>query len=195
MRPRDSGERACPMGRRPPQPRNPGGVRHSEWAIVRHPERGLDRARLPGRFSAAGGTDSAPRRRPWRPLLPLHRPRWLRLHLRVESESIVRELQPDFKLLKEAGPRGVIVTARADSEEFDFVSRFFAPAYGVDEDPVTGSAHCCLGPYWASRLGKTDLVGYQASARGGVVRVGVRGDRVLLGGQAITVLRGQLLDS
>lgn len=113
----------------------------------------------------------------------------------VESESIVREAQPDFKLLKQAGPRGVILTARADSKDFDFVSRFFAPAYGVDEDPVTGSAHCCLGPYWASRLGKNDLVGYQASARGGVVKVGVRGDRVLLGGQAVTVLRGQLLDS
>jgi len=113
----------------------------------------------------------------------------------LESETTVRELQPDFKLLKRAGPRGIIVTARADSKEFDFVSRFFAPAYGVDEDPVTGSAHCCLGPYWASRLGKKDLVGYQASLRGGVVRVGVRGDRVVLGGQAVTVLRGELLDS
>ena len=113
----------------------------------------------------------------------------------LESEAIVRELQPDFKLLKQAGPRGIIVTARADSKDFDFVSRFFAPAYGVDEDPVTGSAHCCLGPYWASRLGKNDLVGYQASARGGIVRVGVRGNRVLIGGQAVTVLRGQLLDS
>jgi len=113
----------------------------------------------------------------------------------LESEATVRDLQPDFKLLKQAGPRGVIVTARAESKEFDFVSRFFAPAYGVDEDPVTGSAHCCLGPYWASRLGKDDLVGYQASARGGVVKVGVRGDRVLLGGQAVTVLRGEMLDS
>ncbi|MFB3904031.1 MAG: PhzF family phenazine biosynthesis protein [Acidobacteriota bacterium] len=113
----------------------------------------------------------------------------------LESEAIVRKLQPDFKLLKQAGPRGVIVTARADTKEFDFVSRFFAPAYGVDEDPVTGSAHCTLGPYWASRLGKNDVVGYQASARGGVVRVGVRGDRVLIGGQAVTVLRGELLDS
>lgn len=113
----------------------------------------------------------------------------------LESEAVVRELQPDFKLLKQAGPRGVIVTARADSKDFDFVSRFFAPAYGVDEDPVTGSAHCALGPYWSGRLGKNDVVGYQASARGGVVRVGVRGDRVLIGGQAVTVLRGELLDS
>jgi len=112
----------------------------------------------------------------------------------LESEEMVRSLRPDFKPLAEVGPRGVIVTAVADSREFDFVSRFFAPAYGVDEDPVTGSAHCCLGPYWASRLGKTDLMGYQASARGGVVRVGVRGDRILLGGQAVTVLRGELVD-
>ncbi|RPJ85455.1 MAG: PhzF family phenazine biosynthesis protein [Acidobacteria bacterium] len=112
----------------------------------------------------------------------------------LESEAIVRSLQPDFKLLKQAGPRGIIVTARADSKDFDCVSRFFAPAYGVDEDPVTGSAHGTLGPYWASRLGKNDLVGYQASARGGIVRVGVRGNRVLIGGQAVTVLRGELLD-
>ncbi|RPJ50618.1 MAG: PhzF family phenazine biosynthesis protein, partial [Acidobacteria bacterium] len=113
----------------------------------------------------------------------------------LESETVVRALQPDFKLLKQAGPRGIIVTARADSKDFDFVSRFFAPAYGIDEDPVTGSAHCTLGPYWASRLGKNDLVGYQASARGGVVRVGVRGNRVLIGGQAVTVLRGELFDA
>jgi len=113
----------------------------------------------------------------------------------LESEATVRALQPDFKLLKQAGSRGVIVTARADSPDFDFVSRFFAPGCGIDEDPVTGSAHCTLGPYWASRLGKNDMVGYQASARGGVVRVGVRGDRVLLGGQAVTVLRGELFDS
>jgi predicted PhzF superfamily epimerase YddE/YHI9 len=75
----------------------------------------------------------------------------------------------------------------------DFISRFFAPAAGVDEDPVTGSAHCCLAPFWASRLGKTEMVGYQASARGGLVRVRVTGDRVKLGGQAVTVMTGELL--
>jgi predicted PhzF superfamily epimerase YddE/YHI9 len=91
--------------------------------------------------------------------------------------------------------RGVIVTSRASasSPELDFVSRFFAPGAGVDEDPVTGSAHCCLAPFWASRLGKTEMVGYQASARGGVVRVAVRGDRVKLGGHAVTVMTGELL--
>jgi len=87
----------------------------------------------------------------------------------------------------------VIVTARAEDPAHDFVSRFFAPGAGVDEDPVTGSAHCCLGPFWAKRLKKGDLTGYQASPRGGVVRVGVRGERCLLGGRAVTVMRGELL--
>jgi predicted PhzF superfamily epimerase YddE/YHI9 len=88
--------------------------------------------------------------------------------------------------------RGVIVTARS-SGEFDFVSRFFAPGAGVDEDPVTGSAHTALGPYWAKRLGKTEFTAFQASARGGILRVVVKGDRVLLGGQAVTVMTGELL--
>jgi PhzF family phenazine biosynthesis protein len=88
--------------------------------------------------------------------------------------------------------RGVIVTARSDGPEFDFVSRFFAPGAGVDEDPVTGSAHCALAPYWAAKLGKTEMTGYQASERGGVVRVSLEGDRVKLAGHAVTVLRGEL---
>ena len=87
----------------------------------------------------------------------------------------------------------MIVTAPSDVPGADFVSRFFGPAVGVDEDPVTGSAHCCLAPYWADRLGRAELVGYQASARGGVVRVSLRGDRVLLGGQAVTVMQGELI--
>jgi predicted PhzF superfamily epimerase YddE/YHI9 len=87
----------------------------------------------------------------------------------------------------------VIVTARSDSGEFDFVSRFFAPGAGVDEDPVTGSAHCALGPYWSERLGKSEFTAFQASARGGVVRVKLAGDRVLLGGQAVTVMTADLL--
>jgi predicted PhzF superfamily epimerase YddE/YHI9 len=90
--------------------------------------------------------------------------------------------------------RGVVVTARA-AAPYDFVSRFFGPAVGVDEDPVTGSAHCALGPWWAARLGRTTLTGFQASARGGVVRVEVRGERVGLLGQAVTVLRGELTGS
>ena len=110
----------------------------------------------------------------------------------VASETIVRAVEPDLALLRTVPARGVMITSRADSEDFDFVSRFFAPRVGIDEDPVTGSAHCALGPFWAERLGKRQLVAYQASARGGVVRVGVRGSRVSLGGQAITVARGTL---
>ena len=110
----------------------------------------------------------------------------------VESEAVLRELAPDFTGLRKLGVRGVIVTARSSSREFDFVSRFFAPGAGVDEDPVTGSAHCALGPYWCGQLGKPEFTAYQASARGGVVRVRVKGDRVILGGQAVTVLRGEL---
>jgi PhzF family phenazine biosynthesis protein len=111
----------------------------------------------------------------------------------VGSEETVRGLKPNFNLLETVPVRGVIVTSRAGSSEFDFVSRFFAPGSGVNEDPVTGSAHCCLAPFWGARLGKDEMVGYQASARGGVVRVRTSGDRVFLGGQAVTVLRSELL--
>ncbi|RIK56815.1 MAG: oxidoreductase, partial [Chloroflexi bacterium] len=89
--------------------------------------------------------------------------------------------------------RGVILTSRSSGGRYDFVSRFFAPASGIDEDPVTGSAHCCLAPYWAEKLGKSELTGYQASARGGVVRMRPAGDRVILGGQAVMVMRGTLV--
>jgi PhzF family phenazine biosynthesis protein len=110
----------------------------------------------------------------------------------VESEDAVRMLQPDFTALRKLPVRGVIVTSRASSPDYDFVSRFFAPGSGIDEDPVTGSAHCCLGPYWRKRLGKESFTAYQSSARGGIVRVRVIGDRVKLGGQAVTVMRGEL---
>jgi PhzF family phenazine biosynthesis protein len=110
----------------------------------------------------------------------------------VESEAVVRALQPDFERLAALLERGVMVTSRSADPAFDFVSRFFAPACGIREDPVTGSAHCCLGPHWSGRLGKVDLIGHQVSARGGVVRVQVRGDRVHLGGHAITIMRGEL---
>jgi PhzF family phenazine biosynthesis protein len=125
-------------------------------------------------------------------------PRWIgrtRFDFLVElgSEALVRELKPDFARIAALGGRGFIVTARATSAGFDFVSRFFAPAVGINEDPVTGSAHCCLAPYWAGRLKKDELTGYQASARGGIVGVRVVGDRVRLLGKAATVLRGELL--
>jgi len=111
----------------------------------------------------------------------------------LESEEAVRTLIPDIGALAALPYRGVIVTARAASSGLDFVSRFFAPSVGVPEDPVTGSAHCVLGPYWRRQMMKDDFLAYQASPRGGVVKVGVRGDRVLLGGQAVTVWKGQLL--
>jgi PhzF family phenazine biosynthesis protein len=114
------------------------------------------------------------------------------LLVELEDEDTVRGLSPDFRGLLAADARGVIVTAPSVRPEFDFVSRFFAPAVGIDEDPVTGSAHCCLGPYWGKRLGKNTLVGYQASARGGTVHVRLAGDRVMLGGSAVTIARGEL---
>jgi PhzF family phenazine biosynthesis protein len=110
----------------------------------------------------------------------------------VESEEVVRGLAPDRALLERLPTRGVIVTARGFGE-YDFVSRYFAPAIGIDEDHATGSAHCCLGPFWAARLGKNEMLAFQASPRGGVMRVRLDGDRVLLGGKAVIVGRGEVV--
>jgi predicted PhzF superfamily epimerase YddE/YHI9 len=116
------------------------------------------------------------------------------LFVEVADEARVRGLAPEPAAVAALGARGIIVTARADpGRPYDFVSRFFAPGAGIAEDPVTGSAHCALAPYWAGRLGRSSLTGYQASARGGTVGVVVRGDRVELSGRAVTVLRGELL--
>jgi PhzF family phenazine biosynthesis protein len=111
----------------------------------------------------------------------------------VANEAALLSLKPNHHLLRELPVRGVIVTARSRNPEYDFVSRFFAPGAGVDEDPVTGSAHTALAPFWGARLGKSQMTGFQASARGGVVKVRLEQDRVLLSGQAVTVLRGDLL--
>ena len=114
--------------------------------------------------------------------------------LELDSAQAVRALAPDFSLLRRIdGVRGTILTARSDDARFDFISRFFAPAAGIDEDPVTGSSFCPLGPYWAAKLGKESMTAYQASARGGIVRVRPAGERVLIAGQAVTVMRGELL--
>ena len=110
----------------------------------------------------------------------------------VESPKILRTMQPDFARLQAVPVRGVIVTCASDDQRFDFLSRFFGPAVGIDEDPVTGSAHCCLGPFWSERLGKTEMTAFQASARGGTVHVRVADERIVLGGNAVTVLRGEL---
>ena len=109
------------------------------------------------------------------------------------SERVVRELQPDFGLLRQLPPRGLVVTAGGASTGFDFVSRFFVPKLGIDEDPVTGSAHCSLAPFWSERLGKQHFRAWQASRRGGVLDVQLTAERVLLLGRALTTLRGQLL--
>jgi len=111
----------------------------------------------------------------------------------VDTEEIVRTMAPNFSLLATLPVRGVMVTSIATTAGYNFVSRFFAPRVGINEDPVTGSAHCCLAPFWCSRLGKDELVAYQASARGGILRVRVDGNRVYLGGQAVTVMRGELV--
>lgn len=117
----------------------------------------------------------------------------------VDSPEVVQALTPNMSMLAQVEARGVIVTSRSDRDKrdkrdnIDFVSRFFGPAVGVPEDPVTGSAHCCLAPYWAGKLGKNHLTGYQASKRGGTVQVTLNGDRVELRGQAVTVWRGTLI--
>ena len=117
------------------------------------------------------------------------------LLVELADEQAVRSVRPDIGRVAEFPVRGIIVTSRSTAPEFDFVSRFFAPLVGVDEDPVCGSAHCFLAPFWASRLGRNTLTAHQVSKRGGVVKVRLEGDRVALIGQALTVLKGQLSSS
>ena len=114
--------------------------------------------------------------------------------IEIDSEDSIRALQPDYTALKMIPTRGIIVTCQSEMDGFDFVSRFFAPAAGIDEDPVTGSAHCCLGPYWMKRLDKQNFTAFQASPRGGCLRVHVAGDRIRIGGNAITVVNGELVN-
>jgi PhzF family phenazine biosynthesis protein len=110
----------------------------------------------------------------------------------VESEATLRGMAPDFKRLAILPVRGIIATSRSTDPKFDFVSRFFAPGAGIDEDPVTGAAHCCLGDFWSKRLGKSEFVAFQASTRGGVVKVRVTKGRAFLSGKAVTVAKGEL---
>jgi hypothetical protein len=156
----------------------PGPERARERAVRQEREGSRERG---GRARAVDGHGAQPGR---------DAPVRLRRVVELADEAAVRSLRPDPARLARYPVRGVIVTARA--ADSDFVSRFFAPASGIPEDPVTGSAHCALAPYWAAKLGRTDLVGFQASARGGRVTVSVRGSRVVLGGTAVTVLRGAL---
>lgn len=114
------------------------------------------------------------------------------LLVEVRDEATVRDLEPDIEALGKIPARGIVVTSEASGEAYDFVSRFFGPNVGIDEDPVTGSAHCTLAPFWSERMGSPELTGYQASPRGGIVRVRLSGDRVILAGRAVTVLRATL---
>jgi PhzF family phenazine biosynthesis protein len=110
----------------------------------------------------------------------------------LENARAVRQAHPDFAALRAATASGVIVSSRGEDSSYHFISRYFAPGAGIDEDPVTGSAHCTLGPYWADQLGMANLAAYQASPRGGEIWVRVRDDRVRVGGKAVTVVRGSL---
>jgi PhzF family phenazine biosynthesis protein len=154
------------------------------WITMDFPSKQVIRSAEPSEFEALTAALGTTLRSAWRNEYDMV--------VELDSEAAVRGLRPDFTRLKRFAVRGIIATSRASTPGYDFVSRFFAPASGIDEDPVTGSAHCCLGPFWADRFDRTQFVAYQASERGGVVRVSVRGDRVLLGGQAVTVLRGEL---
>ena len=153
------------------------------WIRLDFPAKPVVDADIPGRLEAALGAKSRAAFR------------WPEIGYLVElgSEPAVRDLEPDLGLLCKGKYGGIIVTARCESGPYDFVSRFFAPEIGIDEDPVTGIAHCCLGPYWAARLGRTELTGHQVSRRGGVVKIRMKGDRVELLGQAVTVIRGRLV--
>jgi PhzF family phenazine biosynthesis protein len=156
-------------------------TRKNEWILMDFPTKEIEAAAAPQELVQAVGAKLVGSGK--------NDMDWL---LELESEEVVRALQPDLAALAKLPVRGVMVTARA-APPHDFVSRFFAPRVGVPEDPVTGSAHCALAPYWGAKLGKTDLVGWQASRRGGEVRMRLSGARVLLGGRALTVVRGELV--
>jgi PhzF family phenazine biosynthesis protein len=156
--------------------------RTGDWIEMDFPAKHAEPAEAPAQLAAAMGAE----------LVWVGRNEFDYL-VEVADEATLRGLKPNHHLLRELPVRGVIATAQAQTAGYDFVSRFFAPGSGIDEDPVTGSAHSALTPFWAARLGKTEMTGFQASARGGVVKVRLEGDRVRMSGQAVTVLRGDLL--
>ena len=193
MRARDARQRARAVGRWAPHAAAPArfhtksglltAERRGSWIELDFPAMVASPARAASRSVGSAGRAAGHR---------VARSRYDYL-VEVDTEQTVRRLDPDFAALGRVDVRGVIVTSRASTLGFDFVSRFFAPAIGISEDPVTGSSHCTLAPHWSERLGKTDLLAFQASARGGVIRARVEGDRIILGGQAVTVLRGELV--
>lgn len=188
VRPRHTGERPRAVGGRASAAGCAGRIPHPLRPFVGDTARRGGRDGLSGRAGArsrpAGALGAEPACVGWNRFDYL---------VEVDTQDAVQRLNPDFRRLRELETRGVIVTARADREGLDFVSRFLAPGTGIDEDPVTGSAHCCLGPCWQRRLGRDRFTARQVSQRGGLVKVTVRGNRVTLSGQAVTVLRGQLL--
>jgi len=154
--------------------------RNGDWIEMNFPAKLAEPAETPPQMAAALGAE----------LLYVGRNQFDYL-VEVADEATLRSLNPNHHLLRQLPVRGVIATSRGT--DYDFVSRFFAPGSGIDEDPVTGSAHSALTPFWSKRLNKAEMIGFQASARGGVVKVRLEGDRVYMSGQAVTVLRGELL--
>ena len=156
-------------------------TRENEWIELDFPAEPAEPVELP--VALADGLDSEPR---W-----TGRNRWDYL-VELDGEGVIRGLAPDFARLMALKTRGIIVTAPAETPGIDFVSRFFAPRAGIDEDPVTGSAHCALGPFWADRLGQDRLEALQVSRRGGRLKIHRNGDRVGIAGQAVTVWSGKI---
>jgi len=176
-------------------------------------EQGMLLAKQPAQFETLSGRLTADKRDDWielnfpaRPVGPVEPPPGLIASLGIDrpvfvgryredflveaaDEGIVRSLTPDYSALLKVETRGIVVTARAESGEFDIVSRFFAPAVGINEDPVTGSAHSALASYWCAKLAKDELTAYQASERGGVLRLRLEGERAVIAGQAVTVFK------
>lgn len=158
-----------------------GASNDGDWVELDFPEEPPQETKAPDRLLSALGTEAS-----W---VGKNRFDYI---VEVESEKKLKGLKPDFVMLGEVSTRGVIVTSRSQGGQYDFVSRFFAPAVGVSEDPVTGSAHCCLGPYWKEKTGLDILTAYQVSRRGGFLKLRVAGGRVFISGQAVTVWRGEI---
>lgn len=196
MRPRDARHRPRPAHHR--RPRGHGALRHPQRCSRRDAPGGrLDHPGLPDGTAHAGpGPGGVAEALGAEPRAAFDTgPNVGDLVLELTAEKTVHALTPDFRALAAYAERGIIATARAEdlSQGYDFVSRCFFPNVGIDEDPVTGSAHTALAPFWSERLGRPGLTGLQASSRSGYVRTELRGDRTLLSGRAVTVIDGELL--
>lgn len=159
--------------------------KRADWIEMDFPLRRVTAVELPERLAAALGVRPA-----WAGAY--RQPSGSTYLLEVASEDEIVSLRPDFRRLAQTDARSVIVTSRAEGKQYDFVSRYFAPAVGIDEDPVTGSAYCYLTPYWSEKLSKRELIGFQASKRTGIVRCSPQQSGVLLAGQAVTVFKAEL---